>query len=84
MATDKEISVDGRAVLLRKQAAARARISPETWHAYVSRRMPKGNPAPQPDGHIDDRTPFWYPETVDAWDRLRPRASRNVDTSDAL
>lgn len=62
-----EISVNGRRVLLRVDVAGRLDIKPDTWHAYVSRGKPKSNPAPGPDGHIDGRTPFWWPETIDAW-----------------
>lgn len=78
-----EITVNGRRVLLRAAVARRVHVEPDTWHAYVSRQQPKGNPAPKPDGHIDGRTPYWWPETVDAWHARRPVASQQVEGSDA-
>jgi len=77
VASGDEIIVNGRRVLLRAQVAARVGISPETWHSYVSRQLPKTNPAPRHDGEIDGRTPFWWPETVDAWQARRRPASRD-------
>lgn len=44
------------------EIAAKHRIQPSTWRAYVARGL-----APQPDGHYDQRTPWWYATTVDAW-----------------
>lgn len=71
---DDVITVNRQRVLLRSQAAARAGVQPDTWNSYVSRGWPRGNPAPKPDGQIDGRTPYWFPATVDAWKRRRPRA----------
>lgn len=51
-------------------------IAPVTWRGYVSHRKPVGNPAPQPDGHIDARTPYWLRSTIDAWQKQRSGASR--------
>lgn len=74
MDTGDVITVNRRRVLLKEQAAARAGVAVGTWNSYVSRRWPRGNPAPVADGHIDGRTPYWYPATIDAWKRRRPHA----------
>lgn len=37
-------------------------IQPSTWRSYVARGL-----APQPDGHYDKRTPWWYASTIAAW-----------------
>lgn len=44
-------------------------IEPVTWRAYVSRGR-----APQPDGHLDARTPFWYRDTIVKWEAAREAA----------
>lgn len=48
---------------LTASAAARlAGIQPATFRAYVSRGQ-----APEPDGHIDGRTPYWLRATIEQW-----------------
>ena len=42
--------------------AARLEISETTWRSYVSRGQ-----APEPDGYIDGRTPFWHEDTIDQY-----------------
>jgi hypothetical protein len=50
------------------KAAAVAGIRPATWRSYVARGA-----APPPDGREEiSGTPWWYAETVIAWDRDRP------------
>lgn len=46
--------------------AARLGISAESWRSYVSTGY-----GPPPDGRLG-RTPWWKPETVDAWNASRP------------
>lgn len=48
------------------EIAAKRRIQPSTWRSYVARGL-----APQPDGHYDQRTPYWNASTIEAW--LGPR-----------
>lgn len=48
--------------------SARLGIKAHTWTAYVAR-----GEAPPPDGRLG-RTPWWYPATIDAWEKARPRA----------
>lgn len=67
VAADDEITVNGRRVLLRPAAARAAGLTLGTWVSYVSRGLPRANPAPRPDGRIDGRTPYWLPETIEAW-----------------
>lgn len=49
------------------EVAALLEIQPGTWRVYVHRGK-----APAPDGHRDARTPFWFLETVTAWQQSRP------------
>jgi hypothetical protein len=49
-------------VLTSAQAAAYAGINPNTWRGRVKRGT-----APPPDGHLDARTPYWHPATIDNW-----------------
>lgn len=53
---------------LRSAAAAElAGVQVSTWSAYVSRRQ-----APEPDGHYDLRTPWWYRSTIETYLGNRP------------
>jgi hypothetical protein len=52
--------------------AAFLEISPGAWRNYYSRRVPKHNPAPEPDGYYDARTPWWWDTTVKRWHQSRP------------
>lgn len=65
--SDDVITVNGRRVLLRTAAAREAGLGLSTWVSYASRGLPRANPVPKPDGHIDRRTPYWLPETIEAW-----------------
>lgn len=82
--------------LTASEAAERAGVATSTWRAYVARARQeraagrdRPNLAPEPDGHYDARTPWWYATTVDAWNRHRPGAGARTDlakteeTSDA-
>lgn len=53
-------------MLTTSDVAARLGVDPATVRAYVSRGT-----MPKPDGHLG-RTPWWRPETVDAWRAGRP------------
>lgn len=64
-----------RRKLTTAEAAALAGVSPENWRGWRSRGVPKHNPVPEPDGHHDARTPWWWSTTVQAWIDNRP-ASR--------
>jgi predicted DNA-binding transcriptional regulator AlpA len=48
------------------QAAEVAGVKPSSWRVYVSR-----GDAPQPDGMIDGRTPFWLRSTIETWQQTR-------------
>jgi hypothetical protein len=48
--------------LTASQAARVAGVQPTTFRSYVSRGQ-----APEPDGHIDKRTPYWLRSTIAAW-----------------
>jgi hypothetical protein len=48
-------------------AAELAGIGLSTWSSYVSRKQ-----APEPDGHYDLRTPWWYRSTIENWKASRP------------
>lgn len=74
-ATARQIKLDGKVVLHSEQAAARAGVAPKTWSGYVTRKS-----VPAADDWIDDRTPVWYPKTVDAWLKTRPRKGRTNRT----
>lgn len=67
MPSTDEITVNGRRVLLRPAAARAAGLELGTWVSYMSRGLPRARPVPKPDGHIDGRTPYWLPETIEAW-----------------
>ncbi|MFW5415093.1 hypothetical protein J0910_00270 [Nocardiopsis sp. CNT-189] len=61
--------------LTTKEAAGLAEMTPGGWRKMVSRGS-----APQPDGRYDERTPWWYASTVEAFKtsrrpRGRPRKS---------
>lgn len=45
-----------------QQVAARLGISPGSWRARVHREQ-----APPPDGHFDQRTPYWWHTTIDEY-----------------
>jgi predicted DNA-binding transcriptional regulator AlpA len=60
------------------EVAALVGISPVTWRGYVSHQMPRGNPAPKPDGEIDGRTPYWLRSTITAW--MARRAGQGART----
>lgn len=55
--------------LTTRAVAERLGIKGATWRAYVTRGQ-----APQPDGHIDARTPYWTSATIDEWKDHRPSA----------
>ena len=57
----------GQRKLRSHDIAARANIQPSTWRDYVSRGR-----APKPDGHFDQRTPYWLEETIAEWEASRP------------
>jgi hypothetical protein len=50
------------------QVAERLGIKPATWRAYVAR-----NEALRADGHYDLRTPWWWDETIDRYEREHPK-----------
>lgn len=45
-----------------RQCAERVGCSPTTWRVRVHRGQ-----APQPDDHFDERTPYWWQSTIDAY-----------------
>jgi hypothetical protein len=53
-------------MLTSDEAAARVGVTAASWRSYVAR-----GDGPKPDGHLG-RTPWWKPETVDAWKASRP------------
>jgi predicted DNA-binding transcriptional regulator AlpA len=52
-------------------AAALVGVTPATFRSYVAKRY-----APPPDGHHDQRTPFWLRSTIETWQASRVRAGR--------
>ena len=50
------------------QVAQEVGIRPATWRAYVARGQ-----APEADGQLDARTPYWLRATIDKWIAQRPR-----------
>jgi hypothetical protein len=58
-------------------AAGLAGIRTATWTAYVSRGQ-----APKPDGHYDQRTPWWYRSTIEQWRTARPGQGSRTDLPD--
>ena len=57
--------------LTRPQAAQRAGLTVATFGSYVSRGH-----APPADGRYDQRTPYWFASTIDAWAAARPGRGR--------
>jgi hypothetical protein len=57
------------------EIAERLSIEPSTWRAYVARKQ-----APEPDGHYDSRTPWWFARTIREWNRDRsgPTSLRRI------
>lgn len=53
------------------EAAERAGVAPSTWRDYVARDR-----APKPDGHYDERSPYWFESTVDDFMQHRPGRGR--------
>jgi predicted DNA-binding transcriptional regulator AlpA len=51
-------------------AAALLGVTPATFRSYVAKGY-----APPPDGHHDQRTPFWLRSTIETWQASRPRTS---------
>lgn len=62
-----ELKLDDRVVLQSEQAAAYVGANVKTWSSWRARGGPKHKPLPEPDGWINNRTPVWYPETLDRW-----------------
>jgi len=52
--------------LTTKETAERLGLAASSWRAYVSMGI-----APEPDGHYDRRTPWWYASTVEDWNISR-------------
>jgi hypothetical protein len=57
---ERIITLDGRRVLTAAQVAARLGVAPGSVRSALQRA------GVAPDDYIDDRTPVYYPETVDA------------------
>lgn len=55
------------------EAAELAGLSPANWRSWRARGVPKLNPIPEPDGHYDARTPWWWSTTVEQWKSRRPK-----------
>lgn len=62
-----ELKLGDRVVLQSEQAAAHVGVNVKTWSSWRARGGPKRNPLPEPDRWINNRTPVWYPETLDEW-----------------
>jgi hypothetical protein len=68
--------------LYASDVATRLGIARTTWTSYVSRSLPRGNPAPAPDGVDIERghaKPWWKPSTITAWERRRPSSPGRSD-----
>ena len=61
------------------QAAERAGVQPATWRSWRQRKLPRGNPVPDPDGWHDARTPWWLKSTIDAWTSRRAGRGARTD-----
>jgi hypothetical protein len=68
---------EGRRKMYHAAAAAHVGVQPSTWRRYVVEGR-----TPAPDGTDLDRghaRPWWYPETLDAWQASRPGAGARTD-----
>jgi predicted ArsR family transcriptional regulator len=70
---ERIITLDGRRVLTAAQVAARLGISPDS----VRKALQRG--AVTADDHIDERTPVYYPETIEAYAAGRPGRGTRTD-----
>lgn len=59
--------------LTTSEAAWLAGVSVANWRGWRARGVPKSNPVPEPDGHYDLRTPWWWSTTVEQWKARRPK-----------
>jgi hypothetical protein len=71
--TERIITLDGRRVLTAAQVAARLGIAPGS----VRKALQRGGITP--DDHIDERTPVYYPETIEAYAAQRPGRGTRTD-----
>lgn len=70
----------GTVWLTAAQAAGRAGVAEDTWRSYVSRRAPRGNPAPlhgrrNPETGVQE----WAAAEVDEWIARRPGRGARTD-----
>jgi len=65
--------------LYHAEAATRVGVAASTWRDYHA-----DGRTPPPDGTDSNRghvRPWWYPETLDAWNATRPRRGARTDLS---